>query len=216
MKSPRRLTRQESREATRARLVAAAEKIFIRFGFDASPVERIAEAAGFSRGAFYSNFRDKDELFIAVLNRRRMAISGALEKIVRREPDTARRLRAVRDWYVNQGRQKQWIVLETEFTLRAIRNRAVRVRLAALRRQELETYAALVAQHFSQTGLPPAGRPETIAVSLMALVQGLGSLSLIDTDRQARTRFAEARNLAFDRLIAIEEAAPAADRGIEQ
>jgi AcrR family transcriptional regulator len=215
MKSPRRLTRQESREATRARLVAAAEKIFIRSGFDASPVERIAEEAGFSRGAFYSNFRDKDELFIAVLNRRRMAISSALEKIFRREPNVAQRLRAVRDWYVNQGRQKQWIVLETEFTLRAIRNRAVGARLAALRRQELETYAALVAQHFSQTGIPP-GRPETIAVSLMALVQGLGSLSLIDTDRRARARFAEARNLAFDRLIAIEEAAAAANRGIEQ
>ena len=210
MKQPRRLTRRESQDATRARLISAAEKLFVRFGFDASSVERIAEAAGFSRGAFYSNFQDKDELFIAVLNKRRTAISHTLGEIVRREPDVARRLRAVRDWYVRQGREKQWIVLETEFTLRAMRNRAVRVRLQALRRQELKTYTTLVAEHFSRIGLPAIGRPETIAVSLMALVEGLGGLSLIETDRTVRSRFDEARNLAFNRLIAIEGAAAAA------
>ena len=211
MNKPRRLTRRESRDATRARLIAAAEKIFIRFGFDASSVERIAEAAGFSRGAFYSNFRDKDELFIAVLNKRRLAISSALGEIVRREPNIAKRLQALRDWYVNQEQQKQWVILETEFTLRAIRNRAVKVRLAELRRQELETYSALVAQHFSEIGLPAIARPEKIALSLMAIVRGTGSLSLIETGRDAGKRFAEARNLVFNRLMAIEEAAPTAE-----
>jgi AcrR family transcriptional regulator len=202
MNKRRRLTRRESRDATRARLIAAAEKIFIRFGFDASSVERIAEAAGFSRGAFYSNFRNKDELFIAVLNKRRLAISSALGEIVRREPNIAKRLQAVRDWYVNQEQQKQWIILETEFTLRAIRNRAVKVRLAELRRQELETYSAMVAQYFSDTGRRPAmDRSGTVALSLMAIVQGLGRLSLIHTDRASRERFAEARNLVFNRLI---------------
>jgi AcrR family transcriptional regulator len=209
MKTSRRLTRRESQAATRARLIAAAEKIFVRFGFDASPVERIAEAAGFSRGAFYSNFQNKDKLFIAVLNKRRLAISGALGEIFRREPDVAKRLRAVRDWYVNQQQRKQWIILETEFTLRAIRNRAVKVRLAELRRQELETYSALVAQHFSQTGRPAIDRPGTIALALMAIVHGLGRLSLIDTDRDARGRFAEARNLVFNRLITIDGRATA-------
>jgi AcrR family transcriptional regulator len=190
-------------------LIAAAEKIFIRFGFDASSVERIAEAAGFSRGAFYSNFRDKDELFIAVLNKRRLAISRALGEIVRREPNIAKRLQAVRDWYVNQEQQKQWIILETEFTLRAIRNRAVKVRLAELRRQELETYSALVAQHFSETGRPAMDRSGTIALSLMAIVQGLGRLSLIHTDRASRERFAAARDLVFNRLIATDGGATA-------
>ncbi|MEI9975007.1 MAG: TetR/AcrR family transcriptional regulator [Ignavibacteriota bacterium] len=215
MKQPRRLTRQESQQATRARLIEAAERFFIRYGFEGSAVERITEAAGFSRGAFYSNFRDKDELFIAVLNRRRLAISDALGEVFRREPDAAKRLQAVRDWYVNQGQQKQWIVLESEFTLRAARNRTVRARLAALRRQELETYSALVAQHFSEIGLPPIERPETLALSLMAIVEGLGTLSLIETDRDAKSGFTEARNLVFNRLIAPKEVDGAVDRGIE-
>ena len=130
-------------------------------------------------------------------------------EIVRREPNIAKRLQAVRDWYVHQGQQKQWIILETEFTLRAIRNRAVKVRLAALRRQELETYSALVAQHFSQIGRPAMDRPGTIALSLMAIVQGLGRLSLIETDRDSRGRFAEARDLVFNRLIATDDGATA-------
>lgn len=205
VKTSRRLTRRESQQATRTRLIDAAEKFFVRYGFDASPVERIAEAAGFSRGAFYSNFRDKDELFIAVLNRRRRAIFDALAEVFRREPDIAKRLLAVRDWYAHQGQQKQWTVLETEFTLRAIRNRAVRARLAALRRQELETYASLIAQHFLESGIRPIERPETIALSLMAIVQGLGTLSLVETDRKAKGRFADARNLAFNRMIAAGE-----------
>ncbi len=209
VKQSRRLTRRESQDVTRARLIAAAEKIFVRFGFGSSSVERIAEAAGFSRGAFYSNFQDKDEIFIAVLNKRRLAITTALGEIFRRESNVVTRLQAVRDWYVNQEQQKEWIILETEFTLRAIRNPAVKVRLAGLRRQELETYSALVAQHFSQIGRPAIDRPETIALSLMAIVQGLGRLSLINTDRDAWGRFAEARNLVFNRLIAIGDGATA-------
>ena len=175
MKQGRRLTRTESREATRARLVLAAERVFIRSGFDASSVERIAESAGFSRGAFYSNFRDKDELFIAVLNSA-LDIAGALDEIFRREPNAAERQRTVRDWYVRQEQRKEWIVLETEFTLRALRNRTVRARLARLRRQELERYSALVAQHFAEIGLPAIARPEKIALSLMAISAGNGQL----------------------------------------
>ena len=141
-----------------------------------------------------------------MLNRRRLEISNALGEVFRHEPNVAKRLRAVRDWYLQQGQQQQWIVLETEFTLRAVRNRAVRLRLAALRRQELETYSALVAQHFSETGLPPIDRPETIAVSLLAIVQGLDAWSLIEGNRDARGRFTMARNLVFNRLIAAGDA----------
>ena len=126
----------------------------------------------------------------------------ALAEFFRREPNAAKRLLAVRDWYVRQERQKQWIILETEFTLRAVRNRSVGARLARLRCQELESYAALVAQYFSETGHAAIGRPEIIALSLLAVVQGLGSLSLMAVDRGAGDRLAKARNLVFNRLIA--------------
>lgn len=203
VKRMRRLTRRQSQELTRAKLIEAAEKAFIRFGFDAASVEQIAEAAGFSRGAFYSNFADKDSLFLAVLNKRRLETANAVEGIFLLNPDAAQRLRAVRDWYVTQWQQKEWITLRTEFQLRALRNRTVRTRLAHLLRQELDTYSALVAQYFAEAGTAMVHRPETIALSLVAMAQGLGSIALVDAEWASGLGFAEAPNLVFNRLLSI-------------
>ena len=61
-----RMTRQQSREQTRTKLIAAARAAFARNGYGATTVEQIAEGAGFSKGAFYSNFNSKDELALAI------------------------------------------------------------------------------------------------------------------------------------------------------
>src|SRR3984885_14885837 len=62
-----RLTREQSKDQTRQRLLDAAQAIFMKKGFVAASVEDIAEAAGYTRGAFYSNFRSKPELFLELL-----------------------------------------------------------------------------------------------------------------------------------------------------
>ncbi|THF66728.1 TetR/AcrR family transcriptional regulator [Deinococcus sp. Arct2-2] len=64
-----RLTREESRLQTRAALLDAAKTLFARQGFEGTSVEHITEAAGYSRGAFYSNFEDKQVLLIALIER---------------------------------------------------------------------------------------------------------------------------------------------------
>jgi AcrR family transcriptional regulator len=53
-----------SRENTRARLLEAAAQVFAEVGLDGASVEAVCERAGFTRGAFYSNFESKDELFL--------------------------------------------------------------------------------------------------------------------------------------------------------
>src|ERR1700756_4882956 len=65
--SRKRLTREDSRELTTARLLEAAQKLIAKKGLDAASVENITAAAGYSRGAFYSNFSSKDDLFIELL-----------------------------------------------------------------------------------------------------------------------------------------------------
>ncbi|MBO3142719.1 TetR/AcrR family transcriptional regulator [Dermatophilus congolensis] len=67
------------RARTRARLVEAATTLFVRNGVIATTVEQIAEEAGFTRGAFYSNFSDKDELIVEVLIARSESIAQAIE-----------------------------------------------------------------------------------------------------------------------------------------
>ncbi|MCT1476652.1 TetR/AcrR family transcriptional regulator [Microbacterium sp. p3-SID336] len=58
-----------SRENTRARLLDAAAQVFAEVGLDGASVEAVCERAGFTRGAFYSNFDSKDELFLTLAAR---------------------------------------------------------------------------------------------------------------------------------------------------
>ncbi|QAY69375.1 TetR/AcrR family transcriptional regulator [Xylanimonas protaetiae] len=70
------------RERTRERLLDAAVQVFARVGFGAASVEAIAEAAGFTRGAFYSNFESKEHLFLALTDRQFREQVVALEAAV--------------------------------------------------------------------------------------------------------------------------------------
>lgn len=67
MPPAKRLTRDESREQTRAKLIAAARTVFAKEGFGGASVDRIAEEAGFTKGAFYSNFESKEDIFLQLL-----------------------------------------------------------------------------------------------------------------------------------------------------
>ena len=89
---PARLTREQSRAQTRERLLASAAVVFSREGFAGASVDRIAEEAGYSKGALYSNFSSKDELFFELFDyyaggqadelcRRLDAVEGAEEAI---------------------------------------------------------------------------------------------------------------------------------------
>ena len=66
----KRKTQAERREETREQILAAAAAVFAKRGFHATSLEAIAEEAGFSRGAVYYNFADKEELFLELLDRR--------------------------------------------------------------------------------------------------------------------------------------------------
>src|SRR5215469_11446830 len=67
--SRKRLTREDSRDQTTQRLLDAAQRLIAKKGLSAASVEDIAAAAGYSRGAFYSNFNSKGDLFIELLRR---------------------------------------------------------------------------------------------------------------------------------------------------
>lgn len=180
------------------RLVEAAERLFIRKGFGDTSVDEISKIAGYSRGAFYSNFGDKEQVFLAVIDRRRpKAIEGIFQQI----SEPAERIAAVREWFSNQWRLKDFIALRMEFTRRAMRDRSVRKHLAELSRQELETYSASVSGYCRATDGDPVDRPEIVALVLLAVARGLGSLA-IDTEPEREKMYTEAARLVFDRMTA--------------
>ncbi|MBV8159022.1 MAG: TetR family transcriptional regulator, partial [Dyella sp.] len=78
----KRLTREESRDQTRQRLLEAAAVVIAKKGLAATSVEDIAAHAGYTRGAFYSNFTSKNDLFIELLKLDHADIQQGLQEIL--------------------------------------------------------------------------------------------------------------------------------------
>jgi AcrR family transcriptional regulator len=78
-----RLTRAESRERTRTLIVQAATRLFLRDGFAVTSLEQIAEEAGFTRGAVYSNYEGKTAIGISVIDELYACEERKLERMLR-------------------------------------------------------------------------------------------------------------------------------------
>ena len=90
-----RLTRAEQQEQTRIHVVEAAAHVFARRGFAASSLEQIAADAGYTKGAVYSNFASKDDLFLAVLDARYERWLAQISRALEAEETPAAGLEAV-------------------------------------------------------------------------------------------------------------------------
>jgi AcrR family transcriptional regulator len=107
--------------ATRSGLLDAAQAVFARDGFERAQLEAIAAEAGHTRGAVYAHFKNKQDLFMALLERRarlKMALVG--EKMAHRS--LPERLAFMRERYVEFYFDSNWPLLTLEFKLFALRN----------------------------------------------------------------------------------------------
>src|SRR5215212_6813407 len=81
------LTRAERREQTRNDLIGAADRCFVEGGFHPTSLDQIADAAGYTKGAVYSNFASKEDLFFAVYERRAERSAETTEATIAEAPD---------------------------------------------------------------------------------------------------------------------------------
>jgi AcrR family transcriptional regulator len=133
----KRLTREESRAQTRANLIAVGRAHFLRYGLGGAVAEKIAEDAGYSRGALYSNFDGKEELFLAVIHEQEVRRFEVFRSILNEESSSKERLRKMRDTFADSVTDRDWIVLYAEFEVEALRNERIRKRFVELHRQTI-------------------------------------------------------------------------------
>lgn len=127
-------TPERRRQLTREALVASAREVFAQRGFHAASLEEIAEAAGFTRGAVYSNFENKEELFFAVLERHVELQLATFDDFFEASggPVAAADRDVARVWrQLAAGSDPEWVALNLEFRLYALRNPEVRDRFLA-------------------------------------------------------------------------------------
>ena len=168
-----RLTRAAMQRQTRQRLLDSAQEIFARHGFVGASVDEIAEHAGYSKGAVYSNFKGKEALFLELLQNRMSEELGELEQLLRGGGSIGDILLVLRQRYSSLEKQVIWCLLSTEFQLQAGRNPDFAEPFAALYRNQRKAIAKLAAQVAEKTGATLTWNGEELATSLMALTHGI-------------------------------------------
>jgi AcrR family transcriptional regulator len=165
-------TRAQRRQQTRARLLDAAGEVFARRGFHAATVDEVADAAGYTKGAVYSNFATKDELFLALLDQHLAAQLEQVEALYAIE-SSEELLAALRGRTEQEfAAARDFGVLHVEFWLYAMRNPAAQAQLAERYRQLRGRLAQLIARRSTHQASPPMP-PEHLAALVIATDTGL-------------------------------------------
>jgi AcrR family transcriptional regulator len=174
-----RLTRAESQARTRARLLEIARPMFLRDGYAATSLDKVADAAGYTRGAVYSNFRNKDELCMAVLDEIRAERAGDIVAILQATTLTER-VERFEAWAENVIGDPGWTRLELEFGVQASANDTLREELAARIVGLTELIAEGVRSFEQIDGAQLALPAEQIGVAMLSLGVGLGVFRSIE------------------------------------
>jgi AcrR family transcriptional regulator len=197
-----RLTRDESQAQTRAALIDAASRLFDERGFVATSIADIAEEAGYTTGALYSNFDGKEDLFFALVERDIDRVLGELQLLLTGRP-AVERLTVLHDWNVSHvADRRNRTRAVAEFTIVAQRNEVSRARLQAQGRSLHRGVTELFEQQEAELGIRFRLRPPVLAEAVLALVQGFAiQAAFDDADAESLPR-------ALDALLVADPAPP--------
>ncbi|CAB3758995.1 hypothetical protein LMG29739_03042 [Paraburkholderia solisilvae] len=176
----KRLTREQSKDQTRLRLLDAAQVIFMKKGFVGASVEDIAETAGYTRGAFYSNFRSKPELFLELLRRDHEAMQADLHGIFSEGATRAEMEASVLQYYSRLPFRNECFLLWVEAKLLAARDARFRTRFNAFLHEKREELTAYISEFSARVGTPLPLPAATLAMGFIGLVDGVQFLYTID------------------------------------
>jgi AcrR family transcriptional regulator len=198
-----RLSRAERRQQTREELVAAAEVCFVSQGFHASSVDQVAERAGYTKGAVYSNFAAKEDLFFAVYERR---VEQVLTEVVPglRQAGAERAFDELAAGALHRRDPDDgWRAVFFEFWAHVVRHPELRERFAAIHTRFLEPLAGAVQQLAEDRGLalPSDVTASQVAVAWYAMEVGLNLERLTQPETVDRALARRMGRLLLDAVL---------------
>jgi AcrR family transcriptional regulator len=182
----RRLTQAEAKERTRAQLLAAAAQVFARKGFAGASLEEIAEQAGYSTGAVYYNFANKEQLFLELLRSgRSQRVANRVQAVTRIFTEAAASGGdpfATLSKYISAiaGQGSEMSPLAAESWLYAVRNPEAMELVAANLGEEDRGLEPVIAAAMERFGTPPGISSDEMALVATALFNGLVRRRRID------------------------------------
>jgi AcrR family transcriptional regulator len=193
---PRKRSRP-TRAQTRARLLQAASEVFAARGYDRATLDDVAAAADLTKGAVYSSFAGKDELFYALMQERIAERLALVAEAVDLQPTTDSQstiqeiARDAADGLAELiSNQDDWHLLFIEFWARAVRDPTLRAEFTRNRRLAREVIARFLEQQAALVGVDLPAPADQLAVAVLALSNGIAIEHLADPDTVDLSSFA--------------------------
>jgi AcrR family transcriptional regulator len=176
------LTQVQRKQRTRADLVETARRAFLARGFNGASLDEIAEAAGYSKGAVYSNFAGKAELFLAVLDAHFERRGRSYAEIALDGDDVEESYRAVARFRLEaEGREPDWEPLLLEFWTYAARRPDLRDAVSERRERFLDSIADLISELAARHGVTYTIPVREVARGSAALLRGMVVDRMLDS-----------------------------------
>jgi AcrR family transcriptional regulator len=135
--------------------------------------EKIAEDAGYSRGALYSYFDGKEDLFLAVIREEQNRRKDAFYSIFKQEPSAKQRLRRIREAIADHYTDPDWIVLRAEFEAGALRNERIRRTFVEVHREQVRDGGKLIGNLARSSEIQMGLKPNEFIMIILNLSHGL-------------------------------------------
>ena len=180
---PRRLTRKEKQEHTRSCLMKSAARVFGRRGLASASIDEVAEDAGYTKGAFYANFKSKEEMFLVMLDEKYAAELERLESSLTGEGEPADEARHAAEEFIRFAwSDPQWPKLYFEFAAYAGRNPDFREELLTRDRRIREQMAEVYRRWAADLGVEPPIPVEDLTMMTFCMANGFIMGQLIEPD----------------------------------
>src|ERR1700729_1029278 len=178
-----RVQRQRRGIVTRSQLIRSARHIFARDGFEHARIEDIALRAHKTRGAFYDNFKDKEDVFLAIFEEDVFRDLNELGSLLLPLPTLNERIEALAQYLVRLSGDLERMLLNVEFKLYAIRHPHKRKRLAdLLRAMRLQTSIPEITRLLPQLDSKTSSANLTDCLAICGVMDGLALNHLFDPD----------------------------------
>jgi len=185
-------TRKERQARTRELLMESAAAVAARRGIEGASLDEVAQSAGFTKGAVYANFTNKEQLFLAMLDAHFDARLAELDRILSTEADPDDQAREAAQGLVDTlAREPERHRLFFEFAVHAARNEGFRVQLVERYRLLRERLAELLERRVERLGIDPVVPPAEIAAMAFAMANGMALERLLEPEAVPDALFGE-------------------------
>lgn len=170
----RKLTQEERKKETRQLLLESAFETFAKLGFHGASVDKIAEHAGFSKGAVYAHFHTKEDLFLAIVEQQMNLYVQNIRQVIEQQQSLSHFIETMDEYFDSVKPQTQtWSMLSMEFLLYAMREESARHKWSNMITETVEQISKSIESLLLKENYKSTLSAEEIAWTMLSLENGM-------------------------------------------